>query len=149
MSKTPALNLLIDVTHDAVDDAAKCMQQAATERSKAQQQLDMLHSYRLDYAERLQHSAENGVTASNYLNFRRFLSTLDDAILQQNNVVAQSESRLEAGRLQWVAEKRRLSAYEALDARQRQQHALREARREQRAGDEIAANLYRRSRGRH
>lgn len=147
MSKTPALDVLIEVTNEAVDEAAKAMQQAAMERDKAKEQLEMLHAYRLDYAQRLLESSEHGVTASNYLNFRRFLATLDDAIAQQNNIVAQSESRLEAGRQQWYAEKRRLNAYEALDTRQRRQHAQREARREQRASDEIAANLYRRSHG--
>jgi len=149
MSKTPALNVLIEVTHEALDEAAKAMQKAAAERDRAREQLETLHSYRLDYAQRLLQSTESGVTASNYLNFRRFLATLDDAISQQNNIVAQSETRLEAGRQQWYAEKRRLNAYEALDTRQRQQHALREARREQRASDEIAANLFRRSHGKH
>lgn len=145
MSRKPSLDLLINVTHEAVDDAAKLMQHAATERGKAQEQLEMLHAYRLDYAQRLQESAEGGVTASNYLNFRRFLNTLDEAISQQNNIVAQSESRLAAGRLQWQAEKQRLGAFEALQARQRQQQAVIEARREQRASDEIAANLFRRA----
>src|SRR5690606_11777471 len=104
-----------------------------------------LHAYRLDYAQRLQESAEGGVTASNYLNFRRFLNTLDEAISQQNNIVAQSESRLAAGRLQWQAEKQRLGAYEALQTRQRRELALLEAKREQRVSDEIAANLFRRA----
>lgn len=149
MSTKPALNLLIDVANEAVDDAAKAIQKAATERDKAKEQLEMLHAYRLDYAQRLQENTQGGVTASNYLNFRRFLNTLDDAISQQNSIVAQSESRLEAGRRQWYAEKRRLGAYEALDTRQRQQQALRDARREQRASDEIAANLFRRGSGKH
>ncbi len=145
MSRKPSLDLLINVTNEAVDDAAKLMQRAATERGKAQEQLEMLHAYRLDYAQRLQESAEGGVTASNYLNFRRFLNTLDEAISQQNNIVAQSESRLAAGRLQWQAEKQRLGAYEALQTRQRREQALLEARREQRVSDEIAANLFRRA----
>lgn len=149
MSKTPALNVLIDVANEAVDEAAKAMQKAASDREKAQQQLELLHSYRLDYAQRLQQTTAGGVTASNYLNFHRFLTTLDDAISQQNGIVAQSESRLEAGRQQWYAEKRRLSAYEALHTRQRQQYAQQEARREQRASDEIAANLFRRGYGNH
>lgn len=149
MSKKPSLDLLINVTHDAVDEAAKTMQKAATERDRAQEQLDMLHSYRLDYAQRLLESAGDGVTASNYLNFRRFLATLDEAISQQNNIVAQSESRLAAGRLQWQAERQRLGAYEALQTRQRQQQVLREARHEQRVSDEIAANLFRRGYGKH
>lgn len=149
MSKQPTLNVLIEVANEAVDEAARNMQKAAAEREKAQQQLDMLHSYRLDYAQRLQQTTSAGMTAANYLNFHRFLHTLDDAISQQNSIVAQTESRLEAQRRQWYAEKRRLSAYEALQTRQRQQQALREARREQRASDEIAANLYRRGLNRH
>lgn len=149
MSKKPSLDLLINVTSDAVDEAAKVLQKAASERAKAQEQLDMLHTYRLDYAQRLQETTEGGVTASNYLNFRRFLNTLDEAISQQNNIVAKSESQLAAGRQQWQSEKQRLGAYEALQTRQRQQQVLREARREQRVSDEIAANLFRRSNGKH
>ena len=149
MSKNPALNLLIDVANEAVDAAAQIMQNAATERSKANEQLELLHAYRLDYAERLVSNGANGVSATNYLNFQRFLATLDEAISQQNNIVAQSESRLEAGRSQWNAEKRRLGAFETLHTRQRQQLALKEARQEQRASDEIAASLYRRRAGNH
>ena len=144
MSKAPSLDLLINVTHEAVDEAARRVQQAAMARSRAQEQLETLHAYRLDYAQRLQESGQNGLTASNYLNFHRFLNTLDEAISQQNTIVAQSESRLVAGRQQWQAERQRLGAFEALQSRQKQQQALREAKREQRASDEIAANLYRR-----
>ena len=89
------------------------------------------------------------MTASNYLNFHRFLNTLDEAISQQNTIVAQSETRLAAGRQQWQAERQRLGAFEALQNRQKQQQALREAKREQRASDEIAANLYRRTLRQH
>lgn len=144
MSKAPSLDLLINVTHEAVDEAAKRVQQAARARTRAQEQLETLHAYRLDYAQRLQERGQNGLTASNYLNFHRFLNTLDEAISQQNTIVAQSESRLVAGRQQWQAERQRLGAFEALQSRQKQQQALREAKREQRASDEIAANLYRR-----
>lgn len=149
MPKKPSLDLLVNAAHDAVDTAAKAVQQAANERSAAQEQLDMLHNYRLDYAQRLLESGQGGLTASNYLNFRRFLNTLDDAISQQNSIVAHSESQLAAGRQQWQAEKQRLGAFEALQNRQLQQQALKEARREQRASDEIAAHLFRRGKGNH
>lgn len=149
MTKKPALNLLLDVANDAVDAAAKVMKTAAHERDKASEQLELLHNYRLDYAQRLAQSGQGGLTATNYLNFQRFLATLDDAISQQNSIVAQSESRLEAGRQQWYAEKRRLGAFETLHTRQKQQLAVLESRREQRASDEIAANLYRRNSSRH
>ena len=143
------MNLLIDVANEAVDAAARSMQQAAKERDNAKEQLELLHSYRLDYAQRLLQSGEGGLTATNYLNFQRFLATLDDAISQQNSIVAHSESRLETGRKQWYEEKRRLGAFETLQSRQIQQLAAKEARREQRASDEIAATLYRRNQGKH
>ena len=147
MTKPQTLNVLIDLTHDAVDEAARRMQQAQQEKDKAQKQLELLHSYRLDYAQRLQTSSQQGVPAAKYLNFQRFLTTLDEAISQQNQIVAQSELRLEAGRKQWAAEKRRLGAYETLDTRRREQQARQMARREQKANDEMASSLLRRKRG--
>src|SRR5690606_14519754 len=144
MSKAPSLDLLINVTHEAVDEAAKRVQQPPRARTRAQEQLEPLHAYRLDYAQRLQESGQNGLTASHYLNFHRFLNTLDEAISQQNTLLAHSESRLVGGRQQWQAGRQRLGAFEPLQSRQKQQQALREAKREQRASDEIAANLYRR-----
>jgi len=144
MAKLTSLPTLIDLATDGVDKAGKLLQQLTAERSNAEQQLSMLQTYRQDYAERLQKATESGLSASNYHNFRQFIATLDEAISQQNRVVAQIASKLEAGRQQWHAEKRRLSSYEALRAREARQQAMRDNRTEQIASDEISANLYRR-----
>src|SRR5690606_41267544 len=126
MTKSPSLDLLIDVTHEAVDNAAKQVQQAALARSKAQEQLETLHAYRLDYAQRLQESGRGGLTASNYLNFLFFLNTLDEAISQHNNIFAQTVSRLAAGPQQLLAERQKRVAVDALQTLQLQQQGMRE-----------------------
>lgn len=144
MRKHSSMTMLIELAQEAVDTAAKQMQQIAKERDAAQAQTNMLHEYRQDYALRLQQATSTGLSASNYHNFRRFIATLDDAISQQNKFVAQLDAKLTAGREQWLAEKRRLNSYEALQARERRQWQLQENRREQRASDEFSANLYRR-----
>lgn len=144
MAKISSLPTLIDLAKDGTDQAGKLLQQLTTERSNAEQQLSMLQDYRQDYAERLQKATQTGLSASNYHNFRQFIATLDEAISQQNRVVAQIVSRLEAGRQHWHAEKRRLSSYEALQARETRQQLVRDNRTEQIASDEISANLYRR-----
>jgi flagellar protein FliJ len=144
MAKITSLPTLIDLAKDGVDTAGKLLRQLTAERSNAEQQLSMLQTYRQDYAERLQKATESGLSASNYHNFRQFIATLDEAISQQNRVVTQIATKLEAGRQQWHAEKRRLSSYEALQAREARQQAVRDNRTEQIASDEISATMYRR-----
>ncbi|RTZ47561.1 flagellar export protein FliJ [Candidimonas sp. SYP-B2681] len=144
MASASSLNTLIQLAKDGADQIGKRLQQLSAERKNAESQLSMLDVYRLDYAERLQKATENGLSASNYQNFRQFIATLDEAISQQNKIVAQMDAQIEDGRQQWYAEKRRLSSFEALQTRQIRQQILRDNRNEQRASDEISATMYRR-----
>ncbi|HEX7387901.1 MAG TPA: flagellar export protein FliJ [Castellaniella sp.] len=144
MPRESSLDVLINLTQDKLNEAGRALAELSTERRQAQGQLGTLDDYRADYTRRLQSTTEGGVTASNYHNFRQFIATLDDAISQQNKVIAQIDTRLEAGRRQWHDEKQRLNSYETLKARQLRQLQYREQRNEQRASDEVAANLYRR-----
>lgn len=143
MARTSSLNTLIELKKDDANDVAKRLQQLQGERNNADTQLATLLVYREDYAERLQKATENGVTAANYHNFRQFIVTLDEAILQQNKVVAQIDEKIEGSRQLWFAEKRRLNSYETLQTRQVQQQLKREIRAEQLATDEASAALYR------
>lgn len=145
MASASSLHTLIELTKEGADKIGKLLTQLTTERNNAESQLSTLHVYRLDYAERLQKSTENGLSASNYHNFRQFIATLDEAISQQNKVVAQMDAQIEQGRQQWYAEKRRLSSFEALQTRQARTQFLRNNRLEQLASDEVSANLYRRT----
>ena len=139
MAKTSTLDMLIDLAKNDTDEAARKLAQMANARRDAEQQLEALHSYRLDYAQRLQQASQTGLTASNYHNFRQFIATLDEAISQQNKILEQLDARLSKGREAWQAEKRRLSSFETLQTRQLRQQAVFESRREQRFYDEISA----------
>jgi flagellar FliJ protein len=149
MNPDTPLDVLISLTQDKLDEAGRALAELGTQRREAQGQLNTLDGYRSDYTQRLQDTTESGVTASNYHNFRHFIATLDEAISQQNRILAQIDTRITAGRQQWQDEKRRLNSYETLKARQRHQEQIREQRREQRASDEAAAGLYRRLRQPH
>jgi flagellar FliJ protein len=144
--KQTSLTTLIELAVKEADDIAKELQQATAERRNAQTQLDALHEYRLDYAQRLQHATESGLSAANYHNFRQFIATLDQAISQQNKVVQQLEHRIDAIRERWLAQKRRINSYEALQTRQHLRLQQQHNRREQRQSDEYSAALYRRLR---
>lgn len=140
------LPMLIDLAQGKLDEAGRVLNELATQRRHARSQLDTLDTYRADYAVRLQQAGEGGLSASNYRNFRRFIATLDEAISQQNRIIAQIDAKIQTGQQQWYVERRRLNSYETLKARQDQQMRYRETCREQHISDEISAGLYRRSR---
>src|SRR5690554_5289044 len=140
------LPMLIDLAQGKVDEAGRALNDLAAQRRHAKSQLDMLDGYRGDYTVRLQQATEAGLSASNYHNFRRFIATLDEAISQQNRIIAQIDARIEQGRQHWYAEKRRVSSFEALQVREIRHQQTRERRQEQLASDETSANLYRRAR---
>ncbi|MER1941645.1 MULTISPECIES: flagellar export protein FliJ [unclassified Castellaniella] len=149
MNHETPLDVLINLAQEKLEDAGRALANLGTQRREAQNQLNTLDHYRSDYTRRLQDTTESGVTASNYHNFRHFITTLDEAISQQNRIIAQIDSRIDTGRQQWHHEKRQLNSYETLKARQTRQLQLREQRRDQRASDEAAASLYRRLRQTH
>ena len=145
MASPSSLDTLIELAQNNADQAAKQLQQLNGTRRDAEQQLNMLKTYRQDYAERLQKATEDGISASNYHNFRQFIATLDEAIAQQNKVLVQIGAKLESGRQSWYDEKRRLNSYATLLSRQAQQRTIRDNRKEQRDNDEISARQLRRS----
>ncbi|RIY39922.1 flagellar export protein FliJ [Neopusillimonas maritima] len=149
MAKSSALTTLIDLTKDKTNDVAKQLQNLTSSRQSAHEQLETLHTYRQDYAQRLQQAMTTGLSAANYHNFRQFIATLDDAISQQNKVVAQIDANVELRKKEWVDQKRQLSSYETLLNRQERQAAQRENRIEQRTNDELSMNLFRRAHHSH
>jgi len=134
---------LIELAQHATDAAARSLQALARSVTDATTQRDMLQTYRQDYTRRIQQAASRGLSAANYHNFRRFIHTLDDAIVQQNANISRLQVQSEQGRLQWMTHKRKLNAYQTLQ--QRQQDSMRHAnnRNEQRQQDEF--NLHRRA----
>lgn len=142
MIKYSSLDTLIGLTKNNAETANQKLQGLMRDRQEAELQLSTLKNYRQDYVLRLQKATEIGMSASNYHNFRQFIATLDQAILQQNNAVAQLEVKLQNGRKHWYDEKRRLSSYETLLARQTRYEIVRDNRNEQLASDEFSANRF-------
>ncbi|MYN11655.1 flagellar export protein FliJ [Pusillimonas sp. TS35] len=144
MAERASLKTLIDLAQEGLEGAGRHLRGLMDERRSAEQQLSMLQGYRMDYVERLQRAGELGISASNYQNFNRFIATLDQAIMQQNKVLAQLDIQVNTGREHWRDQKKRLNSFEALESRHQQQLQHRENRAEQRRYDEHSAILYRR-----
>lgn len=135
---------LIDLTKTRTDEAARQLQAVTASRDGAQQQLDTLYVYRQDYLDRFEKASSEGMSAANYHNFRQFIATLDEAISQQNRIVAQFNLKLEQSKEHWIDQKRQLNSYETLLSRQEQERQLQNNRKEQKLNDEMSMHQYRR-----
>ena len=143
-TKQKSLDVLVDLTKDQTDQAATTLSKAVAEKTNAENQLNMLKDYREDYANRLNGAGKNGITASNYHNFTRFLATLDEAIMQQTRIITHLDYNIQKCTDDWRKCQRKLHSYETLQTRQRQQQLAIENRLDQIATDEVSATVHRR-----
>ena len=136
------LDMLSDLARTQTDKAAIRLGALQTARITSTQKLDLLMQYRQDYVDQLNALMQNGMPAAKLRNYQSFLITLDGAIDQQRAIVAQANTRLDHGRVDWQHHKRRLNSFDTLAERVRQQEMLVQAKREQRESDERATRKF-------
>lgn len=136
------LATLIELAQNKTDEATRRLGQLHNAHSSAAEKLEMLLQYRQEYLDQLQTQMRDGVASAHLRNFQQFISTLDDAIEQQRALTLQADSRLVHGRSDWQSSKRRLTSFDTLADRVRQQQILASNKREQRDNDERSARQF-------
>jgi len=143
MTQPSPLQTLIELAQDEVDAAAQKLGRAQRERTEVEKQLDALVTYRGEYHTRFNEAARQGMDAGSVRNFQAFITTLDQAIDQQQRLLTQATARVEAAKPEWQRSKQKLGSFEVLQSRQDEVAARKEARREQRDTDEYSARIMR------
>ncbi|BBB60506.1 flagellar FliJ protein [Undibacterium sp. KW1] len=136
--KSP-ISTLIEMAEKEVDDAAKLLGKAIRAHEDTEKKLSLLQQYRDDYAQRLQDGAAKGLTVSQYTNFLSFLAKLDSAIDGQKQVVMDAEHRIVMARTEWQASEKKRLSYDTLQNRALTVQQKKEAKRDQKQTDEMAA----------
>lgn len=139
MTKPFALQNVLDLMQRRADEATQQLARLIAAEQDAQGKLKLLADYREEYARRFQAAAQAGLTPQQWRNFQDFLGRLDEAIKQQQEVVARSHRNTSAGQQAWKAQQVKLKAMDTLSDRHRQSEIKRELRQEQKMVDEIAA----------
>lgn len=133
-----ALNTLVELAENEVENAAKNLGRAIKARDAANEQLNLLQQYRSDYALRFQSNAQKGLNVTQFTNFQGFIDKLDQAIDGQMKIVADAEYKIEIAKRAWQeCEKKRLS-YKTLIDRNAAEEAKKESKRDQKQTDERA-----------
>ena len=106
----------------------------------AQEQLEQLRQYRVEYEENLTSNGRRGLDSRLLQDYRAFLSRLNEGIAQQELQVQEALKRLEEARNQWLAKSRRKSALDQLVETRQKQHTRKREKAEQQRLDELSLN---------
>ena len=136
------LATLIELAQKKSDEATRRLGELQNAHTSATQKLEMLLQYRQEYLDQLHGQMQGGVPSAYVRNFQNFIGTLNGAIEQQRALTLQADSRLDDGRSDWRHTKRRLSSFDTLADRVRQQEMLALNKKEQRDSDERSARQF-------
>ena len=141
MSRTSALDTLIGLAREAVENAGRNLAGARRSQQQIQAQLDTLRHYRQEYSLRLQQSMQQGMDPASLINYQAFLGSLDDAIVRAGQSLHEQERQVGQRQQQWLEQQRKLNSYNTLVDRRNQAEQLRDNRQQQRVTDELSAQL--------
>ena len=142
MPKKLPLATLIELAQNKTDEATRRLGQLQNAHTSAAEKLNMLLQYRQEYLDQLTGQMQGGVALAYLRNFQSFIGTLDGAIEQQRALTLQADTRLGLGRSDWQHNKRRLTSFDTLADRVRQQEMIAIGKKEQRDSDERSARQF-------
>ena len=138
MARKFPMQTLLDLSQNHADAAAKSLLVLKVRWHEAEEKLSQLLAYRESYRERLRDVAGNGTSATALRDFQLFMIKLDAAIKLQQDEVARCQARWHAGQQEWLRQRGKVKAYDALSARHKRAEEKREELVEQKEQDEFA-----------
>lgn len=146
MSTSTPLNTLIDLARSARDTAGQQLAGARRTEMQLVHQVEQLKEYRLEYVRKLQATLKSGTSLATVNDYRRFITSLDDAIAHAKAELASRKQVVIERQQTLQLEQRRLKSFDTLISRREQETLRRDERRELRQTDEINTNTYARQR---
>lgn len=136
MVKSKRFKPIVDLAHDSEREAAKALGAALQKLNDSRAQLQQLHAYREEYAQRLQQTGQQGMSGQKLHEYRHFMTKIDAAIESQKGVVAQAEAALEEKKQFWFARRGRSKALDSVLDHYLKDERRQRDRREQREQDD-------------
>lgn len=117
-------------------DAASVLGKTLRERQGAQQRLNELQNYLAEYLERYAQASQSGLGGAQIQEYQAFIAKLEQAIAEQEKVLAGAQQVCDRSKHQWRGEYTRSKAMETVLERMQADERRERERREQAASDE-------------
>jgi flagellar protein FliJ len=114
MVKSKRIKPIADLARDSEREAAKALGAALQRLNESREQLQQLHAYREEYAQRLQQTGQQGMSAQQLNEYRHFITKIGAAIESQTTVVEQAQAALEEKKKFWFAKRGRSKALDSV-----------------------------------
>jgi flagellar FliJ protein len=138
MTRSDRLGPVQQVLEHSEQVRAREFGEAQRRLAEAEAKLAELSSYHGEYLQAYRKRAEDGTRVNSLRDFQAFLARLEQALSQQENVVAQAREAVQSRRSNWQGAARDVKAVESVVDRWRSAEARAADRREQKESDERA-----------
>lgn len=139
MKKSKRFKPVVRVAEAREKQAASALGEAQAHLQSQLARLEELQNYQIDYLQRLQATARQGITASRMQDFQRFLENLKVAIKQQETLVQIANRSLELKKQHWFENRGKLKSYDNVMERYITEENTQQNKREQIETDEHAS----------
>jgi len=120
------------------DVSARGLARVSAELVKAQEKLNLLLEYRLDYQTRLERASRGGIRGEGLRNYQNFLANLEKAVIQQMAVLDDLRQNVAKAQHQVNCDHRRTESYQILGDRRTLAADTKDRRTQQATQDEMA-----------
>ncbi|MFO1413505.1 MAG: flagellar export protein FliJ [Burkholderiales bacterium] len=134
-------DLLSDVVERALDERQRMLARLVKSREDAGRKLQTLLDYRGAYRGQRQDQERAGITADRLRNHQSFTATLERAIEEQSDRLAQAQALVSACEVEVAELQRKLHSYGVLQEREATAERTRDRRVQQGHDDELAARM--------
>ncbi|BDH45353.1 flagellar FliJ protein [Salmonella enterica subsp. enterica serovar Choleraesuis] len=145
MNNSGPLTTLKDLAQKELDQATRQLGEIRQGYRQAEDKLDELMRYQQEYSQNLSSALSDGMASIEWRNYQQFIQTLDKAIEQHRQLLAQWQRRVDIAQGQWQDKRQRLHAWQTLQARQQTIARIAENRRDQKQMDDFSQRITRRS----
>ena len=105
MSKSARLQPISRIRKQQEENAGRLHGESIRQSEQQKNQLSELISYRDQYSKTFRLAGESGLTAVQMLEYRLFISRLDDAIAQQEQHVINGQNKCAASQNEWMTKR--------------------------------------------
>ncbi len=145
MKKSQRLNIIVELNARNEQASLKALGTVQQQKQEAETQLENLKLYRQDYELKYQSIAKVGVNIKQLLEFKAFMSKLDQAIEEQKQVIVGVEKQVVYMRKQWEQQHQKTKSMQKVCEAAIKEELKVEEKREQNEQDDRATRIGRNS----
>lgn len=139
MTRSKRMQSVNKVAHKKEQDAARMLGQSRKNLQQQNMRLTELMQYREDYTRKFTTSGNDGMDTRKLNEYRSFLHRLNQAILQQRDVITRAERECQLRERAWLGTRTRSQALNKVVARYQLEERIASDRKDQKVLDEHAS----------